>query len=117
MRESNSKLKDTTKRIVQKKYNRCFECGSTFGLSYSHILKKIWYEDYNDPDNIVLDCMDCHHIWDNGTFVQKAKMNSLEKRIEIIKAIQAKTHGGVQRRITSRLEVLRYGFEQIGLKI
>lgn len=117
MRESNTKLKDTTKRIVQQRHRRCFECGSTFGLTYSHILKKQWYSDYNDPDNIVLDCIDCHHVWDNGTFEQKARMSSLMRRIEIIKKIQEKTYGEVQKRITARLEVLRYGFDQIGLKI
>lgn len=113
MRGSNSKLKDTTKRAVHQKFNRCFECGSTFGLTYSHILKRRWYDDYNDQDNIVLDCIDCHHIWDNGTFEQKAKMKSLNQRIKIIEGLRDKSFGEVRRRIEARLSVLKYGFSQL----
>lgn len=113
MRESSTKLKDTTKRIVQQRHRRCFECGSTFGLTYSHILKKRWYPDYNDPDNIVLDCIDCHHVWDNGTFEQKAKMKSLNQRIKIIEGLRDKSFGEVRRRIEARLSVLKYGFSQL----
>lgn len=109
MKRSNSELKDTTKREVMRRHNRCFECGTTHGLTFSHILTKRWYDDYNDADNIVLDCIDCHHVWDNGTFEQKKKMKSLSRRMDIIRALRDKAIGEVRRRIQNRLDVLNYG--------
>jgi len=114
MRSKNTGISEQTKKKVQAKYCKCFECHSTFCLSYSHILKKQWYADYNDPDNIVLDCINCHHIWDNGTFAQKSKLNSLDRRMEIIYNLYNKSYSETKTKIRNRYNTLVYGLNECG---
>lgn len=114
MKSKSTGISELTKKKVQAKHCRCFECQSTFGLSYSHILKKQWYSNYDDPDNIVLDCIDCHHIWDNGTFLQKSKLNSIDRRMDIIYRLFEKSFGETKIKIQQRYNTLVYGLNDCG---
>lgn len=107
-------MKQATANKIKSKYRNCFECGSPSALTYSHILKKQWYADYEDVDNIVLDCYDCHHIWDNGTFVQKSNMASIEKRMAIIKNLFEKSIGAIKDKVRRRYNTLAYGLNDCG---
>jgi 5-methylcytosine-specific restriction endonuclease McrA len=59
-------------RMDNRGYVKCFECGKPLHESYyketstcySHLLSKKKYPQYKgDPDNLVICCPDCHHLF------------------------------------------------------
>lgn len=91
------KLSEKTKKeVIERSGNWCFECGTPYGLDWSHLVRKSaltrygQQELYDDARNVVRDCRDCHTIWDNGAHEKRKAMQSYETRKEMVKAISAK---------------------------
>ena len=52
---------------------------------FSHILKKGTYPSLRlDPDNIMIECVDCHQIQDYGTIDQRKTLLNFDKKLEYI---------------------------------
>ena len=87
-------LSDKSKKIVQNRDGqRCNNCGSTFALSWSHIVRKSRKPQlYDNPNNVVIHCMDCHHIWDNGSHQQRVKLRTYEQLKAKCKELDQKSY-------------------------
>ncbi len=77
--------------IWAKKVHVCESCGKhlrEFNVSYfSHIIAKGIRKDLRlDPNNIVLECIDCHNTWGNGKFKDKMLQHSWERKLAYIAA-------------------------------
>ena len=80
--------------IWNQRPHRCVSCGQWLGdvaISdyFSHIVRTSKNEDLRlRPDNIVLECKQCHDNWDCGTIDKKMKSKIWDKKLEYIKKNQ-----------------------------
>ena len=69
---------------------QCTGCNKQLGHEmiphyFSHILKKGTYPKLRlDPENIMIECIDCHQIQDYGTIEQRKKLLNFNKKLEYI---------------------------------
>jgi 5-methylcytosine-specific restriction endonuclease McrA len=69
---------------------RCSGCSRKVNMdsptTYSHIIPKKRRQDLRwEPDNMVPDCWDCHHIWDNMPWSKKVQLMNIGERLAYIK--------------------------------
>jgi len=77
-----SKLRQQRKQQVK----HCESCGKTgVWLTYSHILSVKQYPEYeHDQDNALLECLECHHLYEHGSLAEKMKQPSWPRKLRFI---------------------------------
>jgi len=91
------KRKPTGEKIVfevvwNTRPHKCGGCGTKLyeprAAYFSHIIKKGRRPDLRLVyENVLLDCIDCHRIWDFGTLEQKRKLKNFEDRLAYISKV------------------------------
>jgi len=77
-------------QIWSERAHVCTNCGDPLGdepqsIFFSHTIRKGKEERLRlDPNNIFLECFDCHHIWDNGTWAQRILFRTFPDKIRYI---------------------------------
>jgi len=89
------KKKPTGERAVhqsiwEKRPHICTGCNQRLNtphaMFFSHIIPKKKRNDLRlVEENYLLECMQCHHIWDNGTIKQKMELNNFDEKLAYIK--------------------------------
>jgi 5-methylcytosine-specific restriction endonuclease McrA len=67
--------------------HRC-SCGSTFMLDLSHLISKGQGKTHElNPLNSVIDCRNCHIVWERGTWEEKEKLVNFYQRLKNMKIV------------------------------
>jgi hypothetical protein len=89
-KENIIRLKEVYAEISNEREHICESCGTKEMLSHSHIIPRSRRKDLEcDKENIIYQCLKCHHIWEHGTAKEKAGLPNFEKIIEYIKKVDS----------------------------
>lgn len=79
------------KEIERTRDNICESCGTTQNLTHSHIIPKSIRSDLGlEITNIIYQCINCHTIWEHGSWEQKMKLSNFNKMMNYIKETDLK---------------------------
>lgn len=69
--------------IAKEREHVCVGCGTIYCLTHSHIIPVSQNESLEtEKDNIVYHCMDCHTIWEHGSYLERSRLNNFQSAIE-----------------------------------
>jgi hypothetical protein len=96
--------KDVFQEIAAERPHVCQSCGESLQelspANFSHVIRKSRKETLRlNKKNVYLECLDCHYIWDNGTWEQRMEMKSWDDKLEIIKELDPEYYGLIQLKI------------------
>lgn len=67
----------------------CCSCGDTNGLTHSHVLTVGQFPEHRaNPANILLECQECHMIWEHNKPLAKATQASWGQKMRIWAALE-----------------------------
>lgn len=106
--KQSEKKKEREKKLAKvrqkakKEFTSCQSCDNPEGpLDYSHTLSVKQYPQYeDDPDNGVIECRKCHHIWENRPLAEKMKLKTFRSRVAYIMRTEPRHWNKMQPKLT-----------------
>jgi 5-methylcytosine-specific restriction endonuclease McrA len=86
-----NRQKSLLKKTLLNECGHICKCGSTYLLDLSHIIPVGREKQYEVLKlNLVIDCRNCHNIWEHGTWEEKEKLPDFYSRLKKIRIIDMK---------------------------
>lgn len=74
--------------IAKEREHECVGCGTDKYLTHSHIIPVSQNESLEtEKGNIVYHCMQCHTIWEHGSYLERSKLNNFLEAIEYMASV------------------------------
>jgi hypothetical protein len=104
-KRKNTGESNVNSEISKEREHICESCGEKledvlYPNNFSHVIRKSRNKSIRlNKLNIMLECIDCHYVWDNGTWKERMEMKSWNRKLEIIKELDIEYYNLIQLKI------------------